>query len=131
MLDVLQPEGWSKPIGYSNGMAGKGRLVFIAGQIGWNAACQFETDEFGPQLRQTLQNVVDVLAAGGGRPEHIASMTWYVVDKKEYLASLKEVGRAWREIMGRHFPAMAVVQVSGLVEDRARIEIQAHAILPD
>jgi enamine deaminase RidA (YjgF/YER057c/UK114 family) len=127
---ILQPEGWAKPKGYANGVAAEGRLVFVGGQIGWNGQCQFETDDFVGQVRQTLQNIVDVLAAGGARPEHVVSMTWYVTDKREYLASLAAMGKTYREIMGRHFPAMAVVQVTALVEDRAKVEIQATAVVP-
>ena len=127
---ILQPQGWAKPKGYANGIAAEGRLVFVGGQIGWNAQCQFETDDFVGQVRQTLRNIVEVLAAGDARPEHIVSMTWYVTDKREYLASLAAMGKAYREIMGRHFPAMAVVQVIALVEDRAKVEIQATAVVP-
>lgn len=127
---ILQPGGWAKPKGYANGIAAEGRLVFVGGQIGWNAQCQFETDDFVGQVRQTLQNIVDVLAEGGARPEHIVSMTWYVTDKREYLDTLAAMGRAYREIMGRNYPAMAVVQVTALVEDRAKVEIQATAVVP-
>ncbi len=130
MHDVLQPPGWAKPIGYSNGIAASGRTIFVGGQIGWNAQNQFETDDLIAQTRQTLVNIVAVLAAGGARPEHIATMTWYVTDKREYLASLKGIGTAYREIIGRHFPAMAAVEVSALIEDRAKVEIQAIAVVP-
>lgn len=131
MLEILQPAGWTPPRGYSNGIAATGRLVFVGGQIGWNAACEFETDDFVAQVRQTLKNVVAVVAAAGGKPEHITSMTWYFLDKTEYLADPKGLGAVYREVMGRHFPAMAAVQVAGLVEDRARIEIQAYAVIPE
>lgn len=127
---ILQPVGWAKPKGYANGVAAEGRLVFVGGQIGWNGHCQFETDDFVGQVSQTLQNIVDVLAAGGARPEHVVSLTWYVTDKREYLANLAAMGKVYREIMGRHFPAMAVVQVTALVEDRAKVEIQATAVVP-
>ena len=127
---ILQPDGWARPKGYANGVAAEGRLVFVGGQIGWNGQGQFETDDFVGQVRQTLQNIVDVLAAGGARPEHVVSMTWYVTDKREYLGSLAAMGRVYREIMGRNFPAMAVVQVIALVEDRAKVEIQATAVVP-
>jgi enamine deaminase RidA (YjgF/YER057c/UK114 family) len=127
---ILQPDGWAKPKGYANGVAAEGRLVFVGGQIGWNGQCQFETDDFVGQVRQTLQNIVAVLAAGGARPEHVVSMTWYVTDKREYLANLAAMGKVYREIIGRHFPAMAVVQVTALVEDRAKVEIQATAVVP-
>lgn len=131
MHTILQPEGWAKPIGYANGMAATGRMVFVGGQVGWNAACEFETDDFSEQVRQTLKNVVAILAEGGAEPKHITSMTWYFTDKQEYLANLKGIGQAYREIIGRHFPAMAAMQVVALVEDRAKIEIQATAIIPE
>lgn len=131
MLEILQPDGWALPRGYSNGIAASGRLVFVGGQIGWNAACEFETDDFVAQVRQTLENVVAVVRAAGGGPEHITSMTWYFIDKADYLRDPKGLGAAYRAVMGRHYPAMAAVQVVALVEDRARIEIQAHAVIPD
>ncbi|CCF21711.1 conserved hypothetical protein [Pseudorhizobium banfieldiae] len=131
MHDILQPEGWAKPIGYSNGVAARGRQVYVGGQIGWNGQCQFETDDFVEQVRQTLKNVVAVLAAGGAGPEHVTTMTWYFTDKAEYLANLKGIGQAYREIMGRNFPAMAAMQVTALIEDRAKIEIQAIAVVPE
>ena len=127
---TLQPEGWAKPIGYANGIAATGRQIFVGGQIGWNAQCQFETDDFVEQVRQTLQNVVDVLAVAGAKPEHITSMTWYFTDREEYLSNLKGIGHVYRDIIGRHFPAMAAVQVIALVEERAKIEIQATAVIP-
>ena len=130
MHEVLQPAGWAKPIGYSNGIAASGRTVFVGGQIGWNAQNVFETDDFVAQTRQTLANVVSVLAEAGARPEHITTMTWYVTDKREYQASLKGIGAAYRELIGRHFPAMAAVEVSALMEDRAKVEIQAIAVIP-
>jgi enamine deaminase RidA (YjgF/YER057c/UK114 family) len=131
MHTILQPEGWAKPVGYANGVAARGRQIFVGGQVGWNAECKFETDDFVGQFRQTLANVVAVLAAGGAEPQHITTMTWYFTDKREYLANLKGVGEAWRELVGRHFPAIAAVQVVALVEDRAKIEIQAIAVVPD
>src|SRR5262249_16068582 len=115
---ILQPAGWAKPKGYANGVAAEGRLVFVGGQIGWNRQGQFETDDLAGQVLQTLRNIIDVLAEAGARPEHVVSMTWYLTDKKDYLANLRSIGKAYREVMGRHFPAMAVVQVSALVEDR-------------
>lgn len=130
MFDILQPKDWAKPVGYSNGIA-RGRQIFIGGQVGWNGQCRFETDDFVGQVRQTLQNIVAILAAAGAGPQHITSMTWYFIDKAEYLANLKGVGQAYREVIGRHFPAMAAMQVVALVEDRARIEIQATAVIPD
>mgnify|MGYP003784092819 CR=1 FL=1 len=127
---ILQPAGWAKPKGYANGVAAKGRFVFVGGQIGWNGQNQFETDDLVGQVRQTLKNVVDVLAEAGAKPEHVTSMTWYLTDKKDYLGNLSGIGKAYREIMGRHFPAMAVVEVTALVEDRAKVEIQAMAVVP-
>lgn len=129
--EFLHPRGWKPAIGYANGVAASGRMVFCGGLIGWNADQVFETDDFAGQVAQTLRNIVAVLAEAGARPEHIVRMTWYVTDKREYLASLREVGRAYREIIGRHYPAMALVQVAALVEDRARVEIEATAVIPD
>lgn len=132
MMQVLQPPGWARPRGYSNGIATRGgRLVFIAGQIGWNEQCEFVENSFGGQFRQTLKNILAVLAEAKGGPEHIVRLTWYVVDKQEYLAALPEVGAAYRELMGRNYPVMAVVQVGALVEDAARLEIEAQAVVPD
>ncbi|MBP2297369.1 RidA family protein [Azospirillum picis] len=131
MHSILQPEGWAKPLGYANGVAAHGRLIFVGGQIGWNARCEFESDDLAHQVRQTLENVVAVLAEAGAGPEHVTSMTWYLTDKADYLARRKEIGAAYRAVMGRHFPAMAVVQVAALIEDRAKVEIQAHAVVPD
>lgn len=131
MHTILQPEGWARPIGYSNGVEAKGRMIFVGGQIGWNGQCQFETDDFVGQVRQTLENVVAVVRAAGGEPHHITSMTWYFTDKQEYTGNLKGIGQAYRDIIGKHFPAMAAVQVVALVEDRAKIEIQAHAVIPE
>lgn len=127
---ILQPAGWARPKGYANGIAAEGRLVFVAGQIGWNGQCRFEARDLVGQTRQALLNIVAVLAEAGAGPEHIASMTWYVTDKKDYLASLKGIGLAWREVIGRNFPAMAVVEVTALVEDEAQVEIQAMAVVP-
>ncbi|MEP7456488.1 RidA family protein [Phyllobacterium sp. SB3] len=128
---ALQPEGWARPIGYSNGMEARGRTVFVGGQIGWNGQCKFEAKDLPGQIRQTLENIVAILREAGAGPEHVTTMTWYVLDKKQYSASLKEIGAAYKATMGRHFPAMAVVQVSGLVEDEALVEIQATAVVPD
>jgi len=127
---TLQPAGWAKPKGYANGVAAEGKLVFVGGQIGWNQQNKFDCHDLVGQVRQTLQNVVDVLAEAGARPEHVTTMTWYLTDKKEYLANLQGIGKAYRETMGRHFPAMAVVQVTALVEDDAKVEIQATAVIP-
>jgi len=131
MHTILQPEGWAKPIGYANGVSATGRQIFVGGQIGWNAECQFETDDFVSQVKQTLQNIVAVLAEGGAGPQHITTMTWYFIDKAEYLGNLKGIGQAYREVIGKHFPAMAAMQVVALVEDRAKIEIQATAVVPE
>ncbi len=127
---ILQPPGWVQPKGYANGIAAEGRLVFVGGQIGWNSQNQFETDDLVEQVRQTLRNVVEVLAQAGAGPEHVVTMTWYLTDKKDYLSNLAGIGRAYREIMGRRFPAMAAVEVTALVEDRAKVEIQAMAVIP-
>lgn len=132
MMQVLQPPGWARPRGYSNGIATSGgRLVFIAGQIGWNEKCEFVETGFAGQFRQALKNILAVLAEAGGGAEHIARLTWYVVDKQEYLAAVAEVGAAYRELMGRNYPTMAVVQVVALMEDAARLEIEATAVVPD
>ncbi|MBR1158755.1 RidA family protein [Bradyrhizobium elkanii] len=131
MIEILQPEGWAKPIGYANGMAARGKQLFIAGQIGWNGQCVFETDDLVAQIGQTLRNIVAVAAAGGAGPEHIVSMTWYLLDRKEYSARLREIGTVYRDIIGRRFPAMTAIQVAGLIEDRAKVEIQAIAVVPD
>jgi enamine deaminase RidA (YjgF/YER057c/UK114 family) len=129
-MQILQPPGWARAKGFSNGIAASGTLVFIAGQIGWTGECKWEARDFAGQFRQALLNVIAVLKEAQGKPEHIVRLTWYVLDKKEYLAALKEVGAAYRELMGRHYPTMAVVQVSGLVEDQARLEIEATAVIP-
>ena len=130
-MKILQPPAWAKPRGYSNGIAARGTVVFIGGQVGWDAQCRFASDDFTTQVRQALRNVVEVLAQAGGRPEHIARMTWYVTDKREYVAAYKSIGEAYREVMGRHFPAMTAIEVAALIEDRARIEIEATAVIPD
>jgi enamine deaminase RidA (YjgF/YER057c/UK114 family) len=128
---VLQPPGWAPPKGYANGVAARGTTVFVGGQVGWNAQQQFETDDFVGQARQALANVVAVLREAGAGPEHVTRMTWYVVDKREYAANARALGAAYREIMGRHFPAMTAVAVAALIEDRARVEIEATAVIPD
>ena len=128
---ILQPEGWARPVGYANGVEARGRQVFVGGQIGWNSQCRFEVHDLPGQVRQALENVVAILAEAGAGPEHVTTMTWYVVDRKAYSASTKEIGTAWRATMGRVFPAMAVVEVSGLIEDEALVEIQAVAVVPD
>lgn len=131
MNTVLQPEGWVAPKGYANGMAARGTMVFTGGQIGWNAQQQFESDDFIAQTRQTLLNVRAVLEAGGASPEHLVRLTWYVTDRNEYNSRLKELGAVYREVLGKNFPAMACVQVAGLMEERAKIEIEATAVIPD
>jgi len=127
----LQPEGWAKPAGYSNGVSARGRTIAVAGQIGWNAEARFESDDLIAQVGQALRNIVSVLACDGAKPEHVTSLTWYFIDKNEYLARLSEVGRVYRDIMGKHFPAMTAVQVSALIEDAAKVEIQATAVVPE
>jgi enamine deaminase RidA (YjgF/YER057c/UK114 family) len=130
-MQILQPPGWARPKGFSNGISCQGRLVFIGGQIGWSGQGEWIDRSFAGQFRQALKNILEVLAQAGGRPEHLVRLTWYVLDRKEYLASVQELGAAYRELMGRHYPTMAVVQVSGLVEDDARLEIEATAVIPE
>jgi enamine deaminase RidA (YjgF/YER057c/UK114 family) len=129
-MKILQPPGWARAKGFSNGIAAKGTLVFIAGQIGWTGQGEWKARDFAGQFRQTLENILAVLKEANGGPEHIVRLTWYVLDRQEYLSSLKEVGAAYRELMGKHFPTMAVVQVGGLVEKEARLEIEATAVIP-
>jgi enamine deaminase RidA (YjgF/YER057c/UK114 family) len=130
-MQILQPPGWARAKGFSNGIVASGKLVFIAGQVGWTGEGEWKARDFAGQFRQALANILEVLAQANGRPEHIVRLTWYVLDKREYLDSLKAVGNAYRELMGKHYPTMAVVQVSGLVEDEARLEIEATAVLPE
>jgi enamine deaminase RidA (YjgF/YER057c/UK114 family) len=130
-MQTLQPPGWAKPKGYSNGIVTKGRIVFVAGQVGWNAQEKFETSDFAGQARQALKNIVAILAEAGARPEHICRMNWYVGDSKEYNASLKELGTAYREVIGRNFPVMTALQVAGFVEAGAKLEIEVTAVLPE
>jgi enamine deaminase RidA (YjgF/YER057c/UK114 family) len=129
-MTILQPPGWARAKGFSNGIAASGTLVFIAGQIGWTGEGKWEARDFAGQFRQALKNILDVLAQADGKPEHLVRLTWYVLDKQEYLNSLKRVGEAYRDLMGRHYPTMAVVQVGGLVEPEARLEIEATAVIP-
>ena len=129
-MQVLLPESWPRPKGYANGVAATGRQVFIAGMIGWDAQGVFHSDDFAAQTRQALQNIVDVLREAGGRPEHIVRLTWYLTDKREYLAAGREVGAAFREIIGSYNAAMTAVQVTALIEDRAKVEIEATAVIP-
>ena len=126
----LHPKNWKKPKGFANGIAAEGRLVFLAGQIGWNAEQTFDSTDFVAQARQALANIVALVAEAGGKPEHITRLTWFVTDKKEYLARLRELGEAYRSVMGKHFPTMTLVQVVALVEDLAKVEIEATAVVP-
>jgi enamine deaminase RidA (YjgF/YER057c/UK114 family) len=128
--EFLHPKNWKKPKGFANGIVAEGRVVFLAGQIGWNAEQKFDSADFVAQVRQALANIVTLVSEAGGRPEHITRLTWYVTDKAEYLSRLTEVGRAYRDVMGRHFPTMTMVQVVALVEDLAKVEIEATAVLP-
>jgi len=130
-MHILQPADWAPPKGYANGVAARGTMIFVGGQIGWNGQQQFESDDFVTQARQALRNVLAVLAEAGAGPEHITRMNWYVTDKREYLASYRALGAAYREVIGRHFPAMTAVQVAALIEDRAKLEIEVTAVVPD
>jgi enamine deaminase RidA (YjgF/YER057c/UK114 family) len=128
--EFLHPRGWKQPKGFANGIVAQGRNVFLAGQVGWNAEQQFESEDFVAQARQALANIVALVREAGGRPEHITRLTWFVLDKGEYLSRLSELGRAYRGVMGAHFPAMTLVQVVALVEDQAKVEIEATAVVP-
>ena len=128
-LELLNPRNWKPAKGYANAVAALGRTVFVGGQIGWNGDQQFETDDFVGQTRQALENIRDILAEAGAAPDRITRMTWFITDKREYLSRLAEVGEAYRSVMGRHFPAMTMVQVAALIEDRAKVEIEATAVL--
>ena len=130
-MQLLLPAGWPRPKGYANGVVASGKQVFIAGMIGWDAEGRFPSDDFADQARLALQNIVDVLREADGKPEHIVRMTWYVTDKREYLAAGKEIGRAFREIIGSYNAAMTAVEVKALIEDRAKVEIEATAVIPD
>jgi enamine deaminase RidA (YjgF/YER057c/UK114 family) len=131
-MKTLLPPGWPRPKGYANGIAARGRLVFVAGEVGWDPITEtFEAKDFIGQLRQALRNVVAILAEGGAKPEHTVRMTWYVTDRAEYLANLAAVGNVWREVMGRVFPCMAAIEVKGLMEPEAKIEIETTAVVPD
>jgi len=130
-MEILQPPGWPRPKGYSNGIAARGRLVFVAGQVGWDASETLVGDDFVAQVRRALENVVAVLAEGGAGPRHIARMTWYVTDRDAYLGNLRAIGACYREIIGAHFPAMSAVVVAGLVEPGALVEIEATAVVSD
>ena len=130
--EIVQPEGWAQPRGYSNGAVATGKIVTVAGQIGWNPlSCMFDSDDFAAQTRQTLHNVVDVLLAANARPQDLVRLTWYITDRDEYLAARKDIGAAYREIIGDHYPPMSVVFVSGLLEENAKVEIEATAVIPE
>ena len=130
-MEILQPARWPRPRGYSNGVAAKGRTVFVSGMIGWDEQGKLVSSDFAGQTRQALKNIVAVLAEANAKPGDIVRMTWYVVDKREYLAAYKEIGAAYRELIGAHYPAMSAVQVSGLIEDGARVEIEVTAVVPE
>ena len=127
--EIVQPKNWAAPTGYANGVVAQGRQVFIAGQVGWNGQAKFESDDFVAQVEQALKNIVDVLAAAGGEPRHLVRLTWYVTDKTEYVARQEEIGEAYRRTIGRHFPAMTLVVVAGLLEPRAKVEIEGTAVM--
>lgn len=129
-MQLLHPKHWRPAKGFANGVAAHGRQVFVAGQIGWNADQDFTSDDFVDQVEQALRNIKEVLAQAGALPEHLVRLTWYVTDKREYVARLKEVGQAYRRVLGRHFPAMTLVQVVALLEERAKVEIEATAVIP-
>jgi enamine deaminase RidA (YjgF/YER057c/UK114 family) len=131
LFEVVQPKHWAAPKGYANGIAAQGRQIFIAGQVGWNAQAQFESDDFVAQVGQALRNIVEVLVAAGGKPHHLVRLNWYVTDKAEYAARQREIGDVYRQAIGRHFPAMTLLVVAGLLEPRAKIEIEATAVIPD
>ena len=131
MIEILQPPGWVRPKGYSNGMVARGRQVYVSGMIGWDADGRFQTDDFVGQARQALENILAVLVEAGAGPEHIVRMTWYVLDRREYLDAGAALGAAYRDVIGRHFPTMSAVQVSALMEERARVEIEVTAVVPD
>ncbi len=130
-IHVLQPKGWAPAKGYANGVAAQGRQVFIAGQIGWNAQAHLVSDDFVAQVEQALTNIVAVLVEAGGKPEHLVRLTWYLTDKPEYMARQKDIGAAYRRVLGRHFPAMSAIVVSALIEDGAKVEIEATAVIPE
>jgi enamine deaminase RidA (YjgF/YER057c/UK114 family) len=130
-MEILNPASWPRPNGYSNGIATQGRQVFVAGQVGWDANGHFPSSALAAQLRQALRNICAVLAEAGGRPEHIVRLTWYLTSREEYLADLENIGAAYRDVMGKHFPVMSVVQVVALMEAEAKIEVEATAVIPD
>jgi len=130
-MEFVNPPGWARPKGYSNGVVARGRLVFVAGQVGWNQEERFETEDFVGQTAQALHNIVAILAAAGARPEHLVRMTWFIADKDEYLSRGKEIGEVYRAIVGRHYPVMSVIVIKGLIETGAKLEIEATAVIPD
>ena len=130
-MEIIQPPDWPRPRGYSNGISAQGRMVFVAGQIGWNSDCVFETDFFWEQTQQAFSNTVEVLSAAEAKPEHIVRMTWFITSRKEYLEQQKEIGKAYREIIGKHYPAMSVLVVSELIEEAAKVEIETTALIPE
>jgi enamine deaminase RidA (YjgF/YER057c/UK114 family) len=129
-MRIVQPEGWPRPRGYANGVVAEGRVLFISGQVAWDEHEKFHSDDIVEQVRQALKNTLTMLKAGGAKPEHVARMTWYITDKREYLARYKEIGAVYREAMGTHYPSMSMVQVSALMEDRAKVEIETTAVIP-
>ena len=129
-MRIVQPEGWPRPRGYANGIVAEGRVLFISGQVAWDEKEQFHSDDIVEQVRQALKNTLTMLEAGGARPEHVARMTWYITDKREYLRRGREIGAVYRELMGKHYPTMSMVQVSALMEDRAQVEIEVTAVVP-
>jgi len=129
-MRLLHPKGWASTSGFANGVAAEGRQIFVAGQVGWNARQEIVDDDFVAQVEQALRNIVDILAEADALPEHLVRLTWYITDKREYIARSREVGEAYRRVVGRHFPAMTLVQVTALVDDRAKVEIEATAVVP-
>jgi enamine deaminase RidA (YjgF/YER057c/UK114 family) len=130
-MKTLQPPDWAQPKGYANGVAAKGTLIFTSGMIGWNANCEFETDDFVAQTQRALENIVAVILEAGGKPEHLVRLTWYITDKTEYFEHLDRLGKVYRSVIGRHYPVMSVLEVSALLEPRAKVEIEATAVIPD
>ena len=129
-MQILQPPGWAKPKGYRNGIVAEGRLVFVAGQVGWDETETFRVHDFVGQVHQCLKNTLAVLAEAGAGPEHVVRMTWYITDRGEYLANLESMGRVYRELMGRHFPTMTMVEVTALIESEAKVEVETTAVVP-
>ncbi|UTY55799.1 RidA family protein [Massilia sp. erpn] len=129
-MQILQPPGWPRPRGYSNGIAASGKQVFVSGMVGWDEQGRFPTSDFAGQVRQALLNIIAVLAEAGAKPQHIVRMTWYVVDKIEYVAAYREIGQIYRELVGAHYPAMSAIEVSALIEDQAKVEIEVTAVVP-